>query len=196
MEIENIDIVKKAKQIIIDNGLDALTLQSLATAAGLHQNQLFAEFVKIDAILLLILLDFEMDLDALIQDIKAKDTSPDKALDMLFRGLYLIFSQKPYYLAIIFDKQLSKRENSIANTILRINRQAKYFLQGIIDSGKAKNIFRTNTASNVLVDNILSDYRLFMKGEQRINEFRLQLKMMRKISYCGKRDSLDHSDNQ
>lgn len=179
MEIDNNEIVKKARRIIVDSGLEALTIQSLATATGLHQNQLYAQYTKIDTILLLILLDFEMDLDALIQDIKIKDALPDKELDMLFRGLYHLFSQKPYYLAIIFDKLISQRENSIANTILRINRQAKYFLKSIIDSGKAKNIFRTKTASNVLVDNILSDYRLFMQGEQRIHAFRMELKMMK-----------------
>ena len=180
MEIINNDIVKKAKQIIIDSGLEALTIQNLAIATRLHENQLYAQFAKIDAILHLILSDFENDLETLIQDINIKNALPDTELDMLFKGLYFLFSQKPYYLSIIFDKHLSERENIIANTILRINRRAKFILKGIIDSGKAKSIFRTTSASNVLADNILSDYRLFMQGEQRIYAFRQELQMMKK----------------
>jgi len=56
---------------------------------------------------------------------------------MIFKKLYFLFLQKPYYLDIIFDRNLKNRDKSIMNSFLRIRQMAENYLTDIIKQGKS-----------------------------------------------------------
>ena len=182
METNKSAIIDKAARIILNTGLEALTIHNLAQELKVDKNQLNNQLLKDDDIILILLLAFETDIIEFVKETETKKVNPESELKLLFKGLYFLFLQKPYYLSLIFDKSLIKRDESIKHSVLRIKRIAEDYLAGIIDKGKKQNNFKTNESTNFLVNKILSGFRLFMKDEQRMNDMMLELKTLKTIN--------------
>ena len=176
------EIVERAAQIIMDTGLGTLTVPKLATELAINESQLYQHLTKDDDILLILLLGFETDINEAVKELANKVHSPETELKLLFKRFYLLFLQKPYYLAIIFDKNLKDREESIKKSIVRIKNIAGSYLTLIIDKGKEEYTFKTKVPTKILVDQMLTSFRLLMKDEQRVNEMVLELKTLRKLN--------------
>jgi len=181
METTKTVIIEKAVQIIMNTGLAGLTIHNLATELEVKDKQLYRHLTKDDDILLMLLFGFETDITEFVKEHANKGVSPEIELKLLFKGLYFLFQQKPYYLFIIFDKSLKKRDDSINKSFSRIRSTAENYLTTIIDAGKNENIFKTKVPTKVLVDKILHGFRGYMKDEQRINEMILELKTLRTV---------------
>ena len=188
METKNSTIIDKAARIIMNTGLEALTIHNLAKELKVEKIQLYNQLLKDDDIILILLLAFETDIIEFVKETESKKVNPESELKLLFKGLYFLFLQKPYYLSLIFDKSLMSRDESIKHSILRIKRIAEEYLTRIIDNGKKQNYFKTNEPTKFLVNKILSGFRLFMKDEQRLNEMMLELKTLKFIN--------DHNTNE
>ena len=105
---------------------------------------------------------------------KQSSETPENELKILFKKLYFLFLQKPYYLDLIFDKKLKNRDESIRNSLLRIREMAEYYLTEIINKGKSENNFKTTVSTKVLANKILAGFRTYMKDEQRFHEVILE----------------------
>jgi len=164
------------------------TIHNLAKELKVEKIQLYNQLLKDEDIILILLLAFETDIIEFIKETETKKVNPESELKLLFKGLYFLFLQKPYYLSLIFDISLKRRDESIKNSVLRIKRIAEEYLTRIIDNGKKQNNFKTNEPTKFLVNKILSGFRLFMKDEQRLNEMMLELKTLKFIN--------DHNTNE
>ncbi len=179
METIRFEIIKKAGEIIMTSGIEALTINNLATKMDVDENKLYNQFTKDDEIVLAILTGFEFELNEIGQQIAKKGELPGTELKLLFKMLYFLFLQKPYYLFIIFDKSLLERDNKIKKSFLRIKNIAETYLSSIINKGKEENTFKTKLSTKSLVSKILLNFRLFMKDEQLLNELIVELKQLR-----------------
>lgn len=182
MKTSNKEIVERAAQIIMDSGLQALTVPNLATELELNASQLYQQLTKDDDILLILLLSFESEIHGAVKELANNIQSPETELKLLFKRIYLLFLQKPHYLSIIFDKNLKERDESIKKSFVRIRNIAESYLTLIIDKGKNEYTFKTKVPTRILVDQMLSSFRLLMKDEQRVNEMVVELKTLRKLN--------------
>jgi AcrR family transcriptional regulator len=182
METNNSAIIDKAAGIILNTGLEALTIHNLAKELKVEKNQLYNQLLKDDDIILILLMAFETDIIEFVKETETKNVNPESELKLLFKGLYFLFLQKPYYLSLIFDKSLMSRDESIKHSVLRIRLIAEDYLTRIIDKGKKQNNFKTNESTKFLVNKILADFRLFMKDEQRLNELMLEFNTLKTIN--------------
>lgn len=182
METNKSAIIDKAARIILNTGLEALTIHNLAKELKVDKNQLNNQLLKDDDIILILLLAFETDIIEFVKETETKKANPESELKLLFKGLYFLFLQKPYYLSLIFDKSLKRRDECIKHSVLRIRLIAEDYLTRIIEKGKRQNNFKTNESTKFLVNKILFGFRLFMKDEQRLNEMMLELKTMKIIN--------------
>jgi hypothetical protein len=182
MEIEKSTIVEKATHIIMATGLNSLTIHNLATELHVKESQLYNQLTSDDDILLILLYGFETYLNKLVPDFVSYSKPPDAKLELLFKKLHLYFIQNPFYLAIIFDKRIKERDESIKKSFLRIKNIAENCLSSIIDEGKEQNIFKTKVSTSLLAGKILSSFRIFMKDEQLVNEMILELKTLRTLN--------------
>lgn len=162
--------------IIEDEGLDALTIARVAKELNLDENYLLQQFGSVDDILVMLLESFENELHEFIKEISGKEEAPETAFKLLFKRLYFLFLQRPYYLAVIFNKSLTRKNDKISVVVLRLKRLAKSYLIGIIDEGKRLQDFKTPLPSEKWADQILSEFRLFMENEQRVNELVINMK--------------------
>jgi len=179
MEIQNTVIIEKAARIIMNSGLQKLTIPNLADELNVKQRQLYTLLTKDDDILLMLLLSFKTDINDFLTELIPNTETPETELSILFKKLYFLFQQKPYYLHIIFDKNLKERDINIKKTILWIRNMAENYLTSVITKGKKENTFKIKESTKSLVGKMLSGFRLFMKDEQRINEMILEMKSLK-----------------
>jgi glycine cleavage system protein P-like pyridoxal-binding family len=64
-------------------------------------------------------------------------------------------------------------------SIQRIINIAETYLSTIIDAGKTAHTFKTRVSTKLLVNKILSRFRIFMKDEQLVHEMILELKNLK-----------------
>lgn len=170
METENATIIKKAREIITNEGIPALTIRNLAIELKVEDELLHQKFNHEDDIIQLILVDFEREINEYVQQFSNSQESAETELKLLFKRLYFIFLQNPFYLSIIFDSALIKRNSEVKQTILRIRKVAENYLSTVINAGKAENTFKTRQPTKFIVGNILSDFRTFMNNDHLLNE--------------------------
>lgn len=181
MEPSKTEIIDKAAEIIINSGIEELTIHKLATHPEVEKNLLYTMITKDDDILLLLLMAFESDLDEFVEGLKQNAETPETELKILFKKLYFLFLQKPHYLAIIFDKNLKNRDKSIKESLIRIKKIAENYLTGVIEKGKNEYTFNTAEPTQRLVERLLTDFRLFMGNEQRLHEMILEMKQLKQL---------------
>lgn len=181
METTKNVIIEKAAQIIMKTGIESLTIHNLAAEMDLKENQLYNQLTKDDDILLILLYGFEADIIEFVKELASKGVTPEAELELFFNALYFYFQQKPYYLSLIFDKNLMKRDESIKKAVLRIKRVAEDYLTDVINNGKKQNIFKINEPIRLLVNRILSGFRFQMKDEHLLNNMILELKKLKTI---------------
>lgn len=181
METNRNLIIEKAEEIIMNTGLEALTIHNLATELKVKDNQLYNQLTKDDDILLMLLFGFETDIIEFVKELASKGVTPEAELELFFNALYFYFQQKPYYLSLLFDKNLMKRDESVKKAVLRIKRIAEDYLTDVINNGKKQNIFNTIEPTRFLVNRILSGFRFQMKDEHLLNNMILELKKLKTI---------------
>ncbi len=182
MKTSNTTIVNKAAGILLNRGLEALTVQNLSKELRVKESQLHNQLTKDEDIILMLLYAFEADFNEFVKEMKTQKVNPETELKILFKGLYFMFLQKPHYLSLVFDKRLTKRDDRVKQTIFRIKSVAEVNLADIINYGKKQNTFKTNEPTEFLVRKILAGFRLFMKDEKRLNDMVLELKTLKIIS--------------
>ncbi|MBN2635573.1 MAG: TetR/AcrR family transcriptional regulator [Prolixibacteraceae bacterium] len=176
METNKLTIIDKAAQIILNTGLEELTIHNLAKELNLDENYLLQQFGSVDVILVMLLESFEHELREFIKEISGKEEGPETTFKLLFKRLYFLFLQRPYYLAVIFNKSLTQKNEKITAVVFRIKKLAKSYLIGIIEEGKRQQVFKTPLPSEKWADRILAEFRLFMENEQRVNELVINMK--------------------
>ena len=179
MKTQQNEIIEKAAGIIRNSGLDELTIHNLADKLQIKESQLYGRLSKDDDILLILLLSLESDMVDFLKGTKQSSETPENELKILFKKLYFLFLQKPYYLDLIFDKKLKDRDESIRNSLLRIREMAENYLTEIINKGKSENNFKTTVSTKVLANKILAGFRTYMKDEQRFHEVILEMKKLK-----------------
>ena len=182
METNHSAIIDKAARIILNTGLEALTIHNLAKELNVKEHRFNSQLLKDEDIILILLLAFETDFNEFVKEIETKKVNSESELKLFFKGLYFLFLQKPYYLSLIFDKSLMKRDENIKKAFLRIKRIAEEYLSVVINNGKKQNTFKTNESTKFLINRILPGFRIFMKDEQRLNEMMLELKTLKIIN--------------
>jgi hypothetical protein len=182
METTKLEISTKAAQILMNKGLKELTLKNLAAELNLSESELGSDIKSVDDIILMLLMEFEVEINAYVQVITNHVETADDKFKLLFKGLYYLFGQKPQYLFLLFDKDLNTRDERIKECMSRIKNKADACLIGVLNAGKKENIFTTKASAPVLAESILASFRSLMQEEQRMNEMALELKSI-KSSY-------------
>lgn len=180
MKIKTTYIIEKSALIIMNTGIENLTIQNLAADLNIDKKELYDLFSKDEDILVKIFNSFENELKEFIQEISKHSENPAKEFNAFFKSLYNLFLKKPYYLSIIFDKRLNKRDDQIKKSILQMRDIIENYLTELIDSGKKHNSFKTKTSTTVLVNTILIEFKQLMKDEQYLNEMIHELRILRK----------------
>jgi len=163
------DIIEAAGSIILQSGINALSIEELELKMGISHQELSMYFSMDKDILIMLLNHLEHEIQQLIKNVAASNLSPDEELQNLFKSLNKLFDQKPFYLVLIFSRDLVEKNSEIPIILNRIIKRAENFLLHVINKGKQENVFQAGIKSRYLVNRILVSFRLLM-NEQRVAE--------------------------
>jgi len=163
-------------RLLAENGPGAFSLEILSKQPEMKGFDIFSLVRKEEQIFKQLLLQLEIELKAIMDEITSGQDAPALEFEMLFKQLHWLFKKKPYYLSVIFDKDLHQRYRDAEEIISRIKRVAKGYLTGLIDRGKAQKVFLINTETKVLVDEILGSFQALMNDMQLANKMVRDLK--------------------
>ncbi len=169
MKFRKTDIINTAGVIILQSGIDALTIEELVLKMGISHKEL-SMYLKYDKdILIMLLISLESEIQQLIKDLTTSKQSPEEELQNLFISLNKLFERKPFYMDLIFENQLAEKEPENLVIINRIIKRVERFLLQVIDKGKKENLFHSGSKTRYMVNRILVSFRRLM-NEQRITE--------------------------
>ncbi len=115
------------------------------------------------------------ELKEMVDGISSGQNSPAEEFEMLFKQLHRLFKQKPYYLTIVFDKDIPRQYRGAEKRISGIKDMAKKYLSGLIARGKAQKVFTTDAETEILVKEILGSFQTLM------NDMQLEDKIVRDL---------------
>ena len=169
-------MIESSGKLRAENGTGSFTPDALSKQSGMQVFDIFTLVRKEEEVFEQLLLQLEKDLTAIVNDISAKKNSPATEFEMLFKKVHRLFKQKPYYLTLIFDKDLRHHYSGADKIVSRIKSMAKKYLAGIIDRGKEQKIFTINTETKILVKKILSSFQALMNNIQLADKLMRDLK--------------------
>lgn len=179
MELRIADIEEVAGRIIIESGLDFLTIDELSSKMGINTSLLISFFERDDDILMLLLASLEYDIKQLILKNKLAERPPEEDLQILFQNIYELIKVKPYYLPVIFFVEIKEKDSELQKALLRIKIFVRIYLLEVINNGKKVTVFKTRQRSRKLVTNILGSFRSFMNEQRLINNMVRDLEILK-----------------
>jgi CRISPR/Cas system CMR subunit Cmr6 (Cas7 group RAMP superfamily) len=129
-----------------------------------------------------LLLELEKELKAIMKEISTRQDEPALEFEMLFKQLHQLFIKKPYYLTVIFDKDLHLRYCVGEEIITRIKGVAKAYITNLIERGKAQQVFATDINSKILVRKILGSFKAMMNDMQLTDKMIRDFKKYRSVN--------------
>ena len=169
MNLEIEDMIEAAGSLMLQSGINELSIEDLELKMGISRTKL-SMYLKSDKdIPMMLLISLEAKIMQLINNVSISNLSPEDKLQDLFKNLNKLFEQRPFYLVLIFDKHLAERDSEIPVIMKRILKRAENFLLQVINKGKQEHIFQAEVKTRYLVNRILVSFRLLM-NEQRLVE--------------------------
>jgi hypothetical protein len=168
-------MIEASGKLLAENGPGAFTLDVLSKQPEMQGFDIFTLVRNEEEVFEQLLLQLEKELKEMVDGISSGQDSPVEEFEMLFKQLHRLFKQKPYYLSVIFDRNLRHQYSSADQIISRIKDVAKKYLAELIDRGKAQKVFTIDTETKILVKEILGSFQALM------NDMQLADKMMRDL---------------
>ena len=169
-------MMETSGKLLAENGPGSFTLDALSKQPEMQGFDIFTLVRKEEEVFEQLLLQLEKELKELIGGISSGQNSPAEEFEMLFKQLHRLFKQKPYYLTVIFDKDLRQQYRGAEEIILRMKGVAKKYLAGLIDRGKAQKFFKIKTETKILVKEILGSFQALMNDMQQTDKMMRDLK--------------------
>jgi hypothetical protein len=175
-------MIETSGKLLTKNGPGGFTLDALSKQPEMQGFDIFTLVRNEEEVFHQLLLQLEKELKEMVIRISSGQNSPDKEFEMLFKQLHKLFKQKPYYLTVIFDKDLRQQYSGADQIISRIKDMAKKYLAGLIERGKAQKVFTINTKTKILVKEILGSFKALMNDMQLANKMVRDLKKYQSVN--------------
>ncbi len=167
MKFKKTDLIEAVGGIILQSGINSLSIEEIAKRMGIPENELLFYFKSENSVLIMLFVCLEKEIQKIIHESDIQKQSPDQEIRNLFGELNNFFIEKPFYLPLIFSNDLIEKDAEIHEIIERIKTSAEMHLVKLINEGKHKKLFHTEKRTWLLVNRILGSFRLLM-NEQKI----------------------------
>jgi hypothetical protein len=172
-------IIEASGRLLAEVGPGTFSLEKLSERPEMKGFDVLTLVRNEELIFEQLLLQLEKELTAIVDEISLKQESPELEFEMLFKQLHRLFKQKPYYLPVIFDKDLHRQYRGAEEIISRIKGVARGYLIALIDRGKAKGFFSIEINTKIMVKKILSSFQILMNDMQKADKMIRDLKKYR-----------------
>lgn len=162
-------IIEVSLELIAENGIQGLTIKNLARKIGFSESAIYRHYENKIQILVAILNYFKENTERLFATELNSDKDALLKIDHLFLNQFIIFTQSPSLVAVIFSEELFRNEPSLVERVSEIMNSSFNVLLQIIKDGQEKGELRSDVESEHLALVVMGSLRLFVKQWQMLN---------------------------
>jgi AcrR family transcriptional regulator len=137
-----IEIIEAATKRIDENGIQDLTIKTLAADLDLSEAALYRHFKSKNEILLGLLTYFIEEMKGRLDVILSnKDRSPSELLQDIFDSQLKTFVQKPSVVSVIFSESIFQFNKELSSTVSSMMELMQNHIESIVKKGQANGSF-------------------------------------------------------
>jgi len=162
-------IIEVSLELIAERGIQGLTIKNLARKIGFSESAIYRHYENKIQILVAILNYFKENTERLFAAELNSDQDALLKINHLFLNQFIIFTQSPSLVAVIFSEELFRNEPILVERVSEIMNSSFNVLIQIIKDGQEKGELRTDVESEHLALVVMGSLRLFVKQWQMLN---------------------------
>ncbi len=151
------NVIKAAARIIVQQGIEALNLNSLAKDQELMEMDISISIKKEEDIFILLINSLDEDIELLLSNSINESITPDIELELLLKKVFDLFQKKSWYLSVLFYNSIFEYNTRIDKAFKEIKIRVADYLTNLIDRGKKEDVFPPTEDTQVLVKQIFGN---------------------------------------
>ncbi len=169
------EITKEAIKLISEKGIQGLTIKNLSKRIGISEPAIYRHFEGKTDILLKLLENFKIIVLKTINDVNKFDGSSWEKIYTLFSKFYMIFSDNPALVSVIFAEEIFKNNTMLTAKIIEILNLNENTLLKYISEGQKLDELRSDINKKSISLIIIGSMRMLVKKWE-ISKFDFDLK--------------------
>ncbi len=157
------EIIDTAIKIIASEGIQNLTIKNLSKAVGVSEPAIYRHFSSKTEILLTMLENLDSYTNAITEEILRKQKNSLKMLEAILYSYFSIFSEHPYWVAVIFSDEIFKNEKSLSSKVQHLLAKREETFVSIIARAQKENLLRKDIKKQHQAIVLMGALRLLVK---------------------------------
>ena len=114
------EIIEKAIELIAENGIQGFTIKNLAKEIGVTEPAIYRHFESKTDILQTMLDNLDEATNRFTDEVLSKNYAPLKTLSLILKSYFKIFSEHPYWVAVIFADEIFKNDKTLSKSVQKL----------------------------------------------------------------------------
>ncbi|MCB2212258.1 TetR/AcrR family transcriptional regulator [bacterium] len=169
------EIVQQATLLIMDLGIQGLTMKNLAGRVGITEPALYRHFESKQDIILAILTSFQEDMQERLELLLLKKRPAVESCELLLRGQIDLLADNPALAAVVFSEEIFHHDERLRREVLTIMSNYHELISSLIRLGQEQGDIRKDVSQDSLALVLMGSLRVLV-ARWRINGFRGDLK--------------------
>lgn len=157
MDKNSRNVTKAAARIIVQQGIEALNLNSLAKDQELKRMDISVLIKKEEDIFILLIDRLDEDIELLLCSSVNGSITPELELELLLKKAFELFQKKSWYLSVLYYNSIFEYNERIDIAFKEIQIKVADYLTKLIDKGKKENVYPPTKDTEFLMKQIFGN---------------------------------------
>ena len=158
-----LEIVAAALRITAEGGLGSLTIKKLSQELGVTEPALYRHFLNKAEIVKAMILSFELESDAVFQEISRKHVRGLAAVELFVKSRFSLVVEKPALAKVLFSEEQFIDDPEYSDLLLSMMHRHKEHLCRMLREAQADGSVRSDIRLEMMFRLILGPVRLLIK---------------------------------
>ena len=157
------EIIEKAIELIAENGIQGFTIKNLAKEIGVTEPAIYRHFESKTDILQTMLDNLDEATDRFTDEVLSKNYTPLKTLSLILKSYFKIFSEHPYWVAVIFADEIFKNDKTLSKRVQKLLSDKEKVFISLIKTAQKNGEIRSDINKKHFTLMIIGSMRLLVK---------------------------------
>ena len=157
------EIIEKAIELIAENGIQGFTIKNLAKEIGVTEPAIYRHFESKTDILQTMLDNLDEATNRFTDEVLSKNYAPLKTLSLILKSYFKIFSEHPYWVAVIFADEIFKNDKTLSKRVQKLLSDKEKVFISLIKTAQKNGEIRSDINKKHFTLMIIGSMRLLVK---------------------------------
>lgn len=157
------EIIEKAIELIAENGIQGFTIKNLAKEIGVTEPAIYRHFESKTQILQTMLDNLDEATNRFTDEVLSKNYTPLKTLSLILKSYFKIFSEHPYWVAVIFADEIFKNDKTLSKRVQKLLSDKEKVFISLIKTAQKNGEIRSDINKKHFTLMIIGSMRLLVK---------------------------------